>query len=120
MAVVYFVNCIFLLASVKTGEICNVLEKISNLDKQCVSDFCEPIKINMDDAQDPCITAFKVDTAVIEVLPKFQKLQHSLVFLKIWDSCCNSLKQQCTTLEDVVKHVWTPAENRFVTVQIST
>lgn len=101
-----------------TSEVCSVLMKASTLDRHRISDFCSPVKINTDDVQDPCITAFKVDAAVIEVLPKFQKIQHSLVFLKIWESCCSSLKQPCTTLEDVVKHVWTPAENRFVTIQI--
>lgn len=97
-----------------TDEICQTLREFSNLDKVCVSKFCVPIEIDTKDTCEPCITIFKVDAAVIKVLPKFEKLQHSFVFLKIWESCCNSLKQNCATLEDVVTHVWAPVEKRLV------
>ncbi|WAR07272.1 hypothetical protein MAR_017230 [Mya arenaria] len=103
------------LESVDTRAIEEVLQKTSKLEKHSLMEFCKPKVVeDSDGTSDPDLRAFDVEPAVLDILPKFERLAEGFVFIKIWIDTCLGTTERCKTPLDVVNVVWKPVFKRFV------
>ncbi|WAR07199.1 hypothetical protein MAR_017157 [Mya arenaria] len=103
------------LESVDTRAIDEVLQKTYKLEKHSLMEFCKPKVVeDSDGTSDPDLRAFDVEPAVLDILPKFERLAEGFVFIKIWIETCLGTTERCKTPLDVVNVVWKPVFKRFV------
>ncbi|XP_052808680.1 E3 ubiquitin-protein ligase rnf213-alpha-like isoform X1 [Mya arenaria] len=102
------------LESVDTRAIDEVLQKTYKLEKHSLMEFCKPKVVeDSDGTSDPDLRAFDVEPAVLDILPKFERLAEGFVFIKIWIETCLGTTERCKTPLDVVNVVWKPVFKRW-------
>ena len=96
-----------------------VLEKVGDIGRFEVTDFCEPLDVKSFktvevDLCSPVITAFQLPDEIEQVLVPLSEAYPSSVFMKLWEDQCRQQENDCTSLKDIASLVWQPVSNRYI------
>ncbi|XP_041354651.1 E3 ubiquitin-protein ligase RNF213-like [Gigantopelta aegis] len=78
------------LSSVNTADISRNIHRIgSNMDKKILNELCKPVEFKSQDkfditAYEPLVNIFEIPDQLLLIIPQLQMLQHSGLFMKIW------------------------------------
>lgn len=92
-----------------------VLSKLVDIGQYSVKDFCNPIDVrsvgNIEDCH-PDSPVFGLSAEVEKMLKPLYDAYNSSTFVKLWEKQCTEQQEYCTSLEDVVKNLWIPVNER--------